>query len=333
MGSGGSYYDRDVTIGAKTSSGFTTFAQNQMSRDYLSKDVLPLDRRLVSTCKSPLIYAFDITGSMDNLPVIIFDKMPMIAGQIVEQKYLDDPLVSLAAVGDVTCDQGPLQVSDFSEIKNLDPWLKKIWREGGGGAQHYESYEYMAYFYARLYDMQGAKTPILLFTGDEAFREAIPESGLRQHFGGQHEDANAFEIFRELKAKFKDNVFLLHRYYRGYGLDTEIVAMWEKALGKGYVIRLPEDGAVADLTLGIVALASGKRTLKQYLKDIRERPLEMAGVKYKPQSEERIDAVEKALTPLEEALGKKNKKSGDQQAPQKSVKPPKSSPKAGGLKI
>ncbi len=302
MGGGGSYYDRDVDTSRKTLSGYTAFAQEQMSRTSLSKELLPRDKRLVSNCRNPLVYAFDITGSMGNLPVIIFDKMPMIAGQIVEQKYLDDSQVSLAAVGDVIGDEAPLQICDFSAIKQLDPWLKKIWREGNGGGQHFESYEFIAYFYARLYDMQNSEVPIFLFTGDESFREKIYGSKLQFYFGGEQEDVDSFSIFHELKDKFKGNVFLLHRYYRAYGLDTEIVAQWEKALGKGFVIKLPDDKAVADLTLGILALASGKKTLAQYVQDIKKRPLEMGEVKYEPQGEERIKLVTTALEPLERVL-------------------------------
>lgn len=334
MGGSGSYYDRDVNISSRRSaSGVSTFAQEQMSRSELSADLLPFGRKLVSTCQNPLVYAFDVTGSMGTLPKLIFDKMPMIAGQIVEQKYLPDPQVSLAAVGDVTSDYGPLQVCDFVAIRNLDPLLKKIWIEEGGGGQHYESYEFIAYFYARFYDMQNAILPILLFTGDESFRKQLPGTELKKRFGGQHEGANAEAIFTELKAKFKENVFLLHRYYSSYGMDPEIVSQWEGALGKGYVIILPEDPAIADVTLGIVALVSGKRTLKEYAEDMKNRPLEMGGKKYKPQSEERIKMVVGALEPLEEMLRSRRETAGEKSPkPGNTPNQPKKA-KKGGLKI
>lgn len=331
MGGGGSYYDRDVSTLAKSSAGFTAYAQGEMSRSDLNIELLPRNRRLRSSCKSPLAYCFDITGSMKNLPVIIFDKMPMIAGQIVEQKYLTDVCISLSGIGDVTSDQGPLQVCDFSPVKGLDSWLKKIWREGQGGGQHYESYEFMAYYYARLYDMEKAGTPIFLFTGDESFRETMSGASLRACFGGEHQDVDSFQIFNELKAKFKGNVFLLHRYYDQYALDAEIVEQWGKALGKGYVVKLPDDKAVADMTLGIIALASGKRNLAGYIKDIRNRPTEMAGVKYKPQSEERINKVTAALKPLEEVLKAKGR--GKKSRSDSSKVDSRNSQKKGGLKI
>ncbi|MBI2676507.1 MAG: hypothetical protein HYX21_00930 [Candidatus Yanofskybacteria bacterium] len=333
MGSSGAYYDRDVSVVSKLSSGVSTFAQEQMSRSVLSNDLLPFERKLVSAHRNPLVYVYDVTGSMGTLPKLIYDKMPMIAGQIVEQKYLEDPDVSLAAVGDVTSDRGPLQVCDFSVIKSLDPWLQKIWIEGGGGGQHFESYEFMAYFYARCCDMPNAQLPILLFTGDEGFREQLLGSELKKRFGGQHENINTSVIFAELKAKFMDNVFLLHRYYNNYGLDSEIVAQWEKVLGKNYVIKLPDDTAIADLTLGILALVSGKRTLSGYVEDMKNRPLEMGGKKYKPQTQERINQVTEALKPLETMLKEKNvqKKKDGPVNPAQSQK--NTSKKGGGLKV
>jgi len=295
MGGGGSYYDRDVTIGARIRGGYTATAQQILSRTNVDSSVLPLNRKLISTCKSPVVYAFDVTGSMDNLPKIICDKMPMIAGQLVEQKYLDDPMVSLAAVGDVTSDQAPLQMGDFAQIRELDDWLQKLYLEGGGGDKHFESYEFTAYYYARLYDMQDAKTPIFLFTGDEAFRDRLPAKSLQEHFGGQHTDVDAAVVFDELKQKFQRNVFLIHRFYRGYGLDKEIVAQWEDVLGKARVIKLKSDLAIADVTLGIFALAGGLRTLDEYIEDVKNRPLEMEGKKYEPQSPERLAEVRTCL--------------------------------------
>lgn len=296
MGGGGSYYDRDVTASSRrTDRGFSDIAGQKMSRREIDAAILPKARRIVSTSKSPLAYAFDDTGSMKNLPKIIWDKWPMMAGQIVMQKYLKDPSVSLAAIGDVTCDKAPLQICDFASIRDLDGWLEKLWLEGGGGGQHFESYEFVAYYYARLYEMQNAETPILIFTGDEAFRDRMSADELRKHFGGQHQDVDAKTIFAELKEKFQGNVFLIHRFYDGFGLDPEIVSMWEDVLGKECVIRLKSDLAIADVTLGVIAIASGARTLAGYIKDIKNRPLEMGGVKYEPQGDERIEEVRSTL--------------------------------------
>lgn len=295
MGGGGAYYDRDTRDNYKrNSSGVSQAAETRMARRSIDAALLPSQRRIVSNSKSPVGYAFDVTGSMDNLPKIIYDKMPLLAGQIVENKYLSDPAFSLAAVGDVASDTAPIQVAEFSEIRQLDNWLERLWLEEGGGGQAEESYEFTAYFYARYCEMPNAVTPFFLFTGDEAFRETLYANELRQHFGGEHRNIGAAEVFEELKKKFKGNVFLVHRRYPGNrnGIsDPVIVKRWQSVLGPERVIILPSDQAIADVTLGVFALMTGARTLEEYLEDMITKR-EVA------QTKERIAEVREALLPL-----------------------------------
>ena len=297
MGGGGGYYDRDVTDRSRRmASGFSDIAEQKMSRARVDRAVLPFNRKLTCAAINPVVYAFDVTGSMGKLPKIIYDKMPMVAGQVVEQGYLEDPKISLSAVGDVLSDQAPLQVCDFTAIRNLDEWLQRIWLEGNGGGQAQESYELIAYFYARMCEIPNAQTPIFLFTGDEGFRFSLPAATIREYFGAEGESTNAKVIFEELKNKFKGNVFLIHRRYKEVQ-DRGIVEQWENMLGKEKVIKLGSDLAIADVTLGLIAIISGKRALEEYLQDMRTRK-NLATGELEPQSEERIAEVRESLAPL-----------------------------------
>jgi hypothetical protein len=222
---------------------------------------------------------------------------------VVARKYLPDAQMSLSAVGDITSDRAPLQMADFSALRNLDRYFKKIYFEGNGGGQHMESYEVAAYFYAYLCDIPKAENPICLITGDEGFREELYADDLNEHFGGEHTDTTATKVFADLSEQFKGNTFLIHRYYDQGGKDASIVSDWRRVLGKDRVILMPRgtegDLAIGDITLGVYAIVSGARTLKQYLEDMRTRPLDLGeGVEYEPQSAERIRQVEKALQPL-----------------------------------
>src|SRR3989344_2256658 len=124
MGGGGSYYDRDVTVGGTRSSrGYSDFAEETMDRSSVNAAVLPKNRRIKSTNKSPLVLAVDGTGSMGTLPKIFVDKTPMVAGQLAMNKYLDDPAMRVAVVGDVVSDRGPIQIADFVEMRKLDDSL------------------------------------------------------------------------------------------------------------------------------------------------------------------------------------------------------------------
>lgn len=290
MGGGGTYYDRDTTDGyQKNSRGVSAAAEKVMDRSKIDKGLLPKGRRLRCNALSPIIYGFDVTGSMGNLPMIIFDKMPMIAGQIAENDYLDDPQVSLSAVGDIQYDSAPLQMGDFSKLRNLDDWLKRIWLESGGGGNGCESYEYLAYYYARYCDIPKAKTPFFLITCDEDFKDTLYESDLVSHFGGEHETIETKKVFAELLKKFNGNVFVIRR---SYGDDERITRHWESVLGKGKVIQLGSDESIADVTLGLFAVRTGSRTLEEFLKDIKTK-------RKVPQTDERVAEVREALKDVE----------------------------------
>lgn len=242
---------------------------------------------------------------MGNLPKITYDKWPGIVGQIVARKYLPDPQMSIAATGDIRSDRSPLQMADFSALRSLDKWLKRVHFEGNGGGQGSESYAMTAYFYAYRCELPKAENPIYLVTGDEAFVEDLLVDDLKEHFGGECQNTTAKKVFADLLAKFKGNVFLIHRRYDGSGSEgwtnTKIVNQWERAIGQERIIHLPEDLAIGDITLGVYAIVSGTRTLKQYLEDMRTRPLDLGeGIKYEPQSDERIKQVDEALQPLKD---------------------------------
>jgi len=298
MGGGGSYYDRDVTDSSQRSSaGYSDLAETKMSRSGANPALLPKDRRLRTDCQGPIVYAFDVTGSMGTLPKIIYDKMPLIAGQVSELGYVPDPALCLAAVGDAVCDSAPAQVGDFVPLRTLDEWLERLWLEGGGGGQAVESYELMAYFFATRCEIPEAKTPVFLITGDEGFRERLYRNELTALFGGEHQDASADEVFARLRKRFSDNVFLIHRKYGSDRENDEITAQWQRVLGKERVVPLGEDLAVGDVTLGLLALVGGQRTLEEYLDDMKTK-------RWEPQTDERVDQVRSYLAGLAALLGR-----------------------------
>lgn len=288
MGGGGSYYDRDTTDGyTKTARGYSADAEQLMSRSEADAGMLPTGRTITSTAQSPIVSTYDVTGSVDNLPMIITDKMPLIAGQIVQNCYLDDPEIALGAIGDPECDRASIQIGDFIKLRESDAMLKRIWRENGGGGNSVEGYEFMAYFLAKYCEMPNAVTPFCLFTADEGVRDKLDKGLLQKVFGGQHATVTTKKVFEELDAKFMGNVFMIHRYYRGG--DAEAVASFTRAgFADERIIRLPSDTAISDLTLGLIAVMSGSRTLNEYLSDMTDK-------RDKAQTQERIDEVGAAL--------------------------------------
>lgn len=321
MGGGGSYYDRDTY---RTAGTYSRKSESEMSRSRMDKAMDPKDKTVATESESPLVLIFDVTGSMDYAPKVVMDKAPLIAGQLSIHGYLGKkPDLLIAAVGDANCDNAPYQVGDFVRVRSADGWFKRVWREGGGGGGARESYEGMAYFFANRCEMPAAKTPICIFFADEGFYEDLSSSDLKSHFGGQHGKTTAVKAFAELRKKFNDNVFLVHRRYSSDSSDAWIVQQWQNVLGPERVIMAErEDKAVADLILGIVAVMSGSRTLDEYCEDMRQRTNADTG-KSEPQSPERIAFVRKALQPITALAPEKTRRPAAKAAgPKKAARKP-----------
>ena len=213
----------------------------------------------------------------------------MFYGQIMMQNYLSDPAISFCAIGDVAYDKAPLQITDFGQGLQLDQTLSKIFLEGGGGNNLYESYELAAYFYANHCEMPKGELPYFFITGDEHFYENITQFALSKVFNihtDKHEHMKkipSLEIWSLLKTKF--NVFHLHKPFKKKNEDPNIIKEWEEVLGCERILKMHTPKACIDVMLGAIALTSGTRTLEEYIKDMKTRE----------QTEERISEVVEAL--------------------------------------
>lgn len=111
---GGLSYDRDVYSSGSnySSSGFhsSSLADHAFKTSdvrALDPKLLPLNRHLECTTKNAIVIALDVTGSMGDSAKLLYDKLPMLWGQLEQQGYLKDFSISFAAVGDCTCDGAP----------------------------------------------------------------------------------------------------------------------------------------------------------------------------------------------------------------------------------
>ncbi|MFC1639012.1 hypothetical protein ACFL26_01945 [Patescibacteria group bacterium] len=290
MGGGGTYYDRDVTPTRRRQT-VSRFAEEVTSRRTLDAAVNPKNRKIVVEAANPFAYDFDNTGSMQRLPQVIVDKMPMICGQAVELELFEDPRISIGTFGDaITSEPAPVQAGDYALMRNADDWFKRLWLYGGGGANHRESYELMMYQRAYLNEFKGAVLPVYIITGDEGFREEIPQADLDRLFGRKyrrHEATTAEQVFADLEVKFNGNVFIVRRRYSH---ENDVMRQWVGLMGRGRIAVLSDDKSVGDVSLGVLALATGKYTLDQYVDSMRERE----------QTADRISRVRDSLAPVAE---------------------------------
>lgn len=266
---GGDYYDRDVI--SNVNADFSTVS----STKFTSKEIHPsLDPKkyceefLTCNTSNPIVFALDVTGSMGNWSKIIYDKLPMFYGQIMMKGYLENPSISFCAVGDYKYDSCPLQVSEFGQNKEIDQLISKIYLEGGGGNPFHESYELAAFFYLNCCNLNNSELPFFFFTGDELFYDQISKTTIENIIGVKSNTLDSYEVMKNLKEKY--NVFILKKKYDGKE-EKMITNTWMSVLGEERVLKIDHPKACIDIMLGAIALTSGKRTLEEYIKDMKER--------------------------------------------------------------
>jgi hypothetical protein len=307
---GGSYYDRDTTS-------YPTSTTNTTSNNFNNPVGLQgtlhehLDPKKYSKIgensytqistfsRSPIVFGLDVTGSMGEWVKIIYDKLPMFYGQVIQQKYLEDPSISFCAVGDSDWSIAPLQVSTFSQGLEIDDQIKKLFLEGGGGGNGKESYELLAYFYLNKVNLQNCQFPFLFITGDEIFFEKITSKALKKVLNIDQNDENnennnnneinidleldSVEIFKKLCAKY--NVFHIRKSYSDPKTEKIMAKKWADAIGKERILDVETPKACIDVILGAISLTSGSRNLEGYIEDMKQRG----------QTPDRIKEVTRAL--------------------------------------
>lgn len=222
-------------------------------------------KTISSNSENPVIVGIDVTGSMSEWPGEIFDRLPLLYQTLA--KYKPDLELAFAAIGDATCDNYPLQVTNFArEIGDLEANLKALGAEGGGGGQLTESYELFGYFMLNHCQTPKAKSPFLLIYGDEAFYPQVDQRQVKHLIGDKMESPLESKVmWQGLLQKF--NTFYLQKLYGAGERDhtDEIKGIWAEALTPQRIIELPfevemEGGKVmpgyqraVDIGMGLIA--------------------------------------------------------------------------------
>nr|MDO8085519.1 hypothetical protein [Candidatus Sigynarchaeum springense] len=286
MGGYGSDYDisTDAAVIKKSASSYNIDAGRKYEEP---KKIFPspVNKVLITKAKFPLVIAVDVTGSMREFPKIIFEKLCILYNEVM--LFLPETLkesfeISFAAIGDAYSDQAPVQVTDFASGKELDQNIKSLYPEGGGGGQARETYELIAYFYARhcnLVNPLDHPRPLFIFIGDEGFYAKVNREHVRQHVSTEDKlksDLISEDVFNVLKQKF--NVYILRVLYGNPDDEKDIDAKWRKVLGDKHVIIMKDPKRIVDTIIGIVAtVVDGFDAFKQRI-EVRQTPEQVAQV-------------------------------------------------------
>ena len=294
---GGSYsrsvYSSSSSWSGSSSSGSSSTASRRMSSSSLHSSMKPKGKIITSNSKNPIIIALDVTGSNIELARIVYDKMPMLHGQIEQQGYLDDFDICFMAVGDAYTDDYPLQVTDFAKGIALDSWLEKVVLEGNGGGNGGESYNLAAEYLNQNFKFAPDATPRVFFIADEPIHKTIEHEHFRDYIGSGERSSDAQmskkAVFERLNRKVDDSVFCLNPSNRGYESSIDD---WKKAIPSQNVIKIKDAKEIVDLILGTIALTSQSRDIAAYQVDMKNRG----------QTAQRIASVAGALQNLNDSL-------------------------------
>jgi len=281
---GGSTYSRSVfdsTIGATAAAGGSSFAYDADIRAGTAPVAVhpTLDPKLVAGPTSPyagkvmresrdsdahpnsvaIAVLFDITGSVGRGPRVFIEKLGPLMSLIVKKGYLADPQLLFGAIGDETSDRVPLQIGQFESGNEMDQALSKVYVEGGGGGQHYESYELAMYFMARhtsadCWEKRGQKG-YLFIVGDEMFRAKVSRGAVERLIGDTLEaDIPTSTILEELREHYE--VIWLFPNCSSYYTETITAEPLEATFGQNFV-RLEKIEEIAEVIAAAIGVSQG----------------------------------------------------------------------------
>jgi hypothetical protein len=202
---------------------------------------------------------FDVTGSMGSVPRVLQTKLGSLMRLLIDEQYLLHPQVLFGAVGDAYCDRVPLQIGQFESGLEMDEDLGRIYLEGGGGGQVYETYELALYFMARhtttdCHERRGRKG--YLFTiGDEKPYAQVRRQHVWHYIGDQlRQDIPVEQMVAEVQTRY--DYFHIIPTNTTHGRSPDVQGRWRALLGER-VLLLEDEAAVCETIALAIGLSEG----------------------------------------------------------------------------
>lgn len=220
----------------------------------------------------PIIIAFDETGSMRDVPVLMQKKLAEVFGLLQLKGYVTDPQLAVGAYGDMEIgEKAPLQLSQFESDNRADEALDVVYLEGNGGGNGYESAAGIWFYAAQhtacdAWEKRGKKG--YLFTiGDET------TSGITRKMWKTYVDANyagekdltAQEVADLAKEKWEVFHVVIDNHSARAQKSTQ---HYTTLLGKDRVIALEDENAVAETIAIAIGMCEGTIDLDEGLADL-----------------------------------------------------------------
>lgn len=212
---------------------------------------------------TPVIVALDVTGSMGILAdTIARQGLGTLFTGIIDRKPVSDPHVMFMAVGDVSCDTAPLQVSQFEADNRIVEQLANIYIEGSGGGNGFESYELPWYFAANhtVHDslIKRGKRGYLFTVGDEPIGPGLRKSQLKQFLDdGAERDFSTAECLEAAQRMYDCYHIVIKEGSHARGNLKGVLGAWQPLLGQ-HVVQLDDHTKLAETIVSIIEVGEGR---------------------------------------------------------------------------
>lgn len=152
----------------------------------------------------PVILALDVTGSMGAAAAEVAKKLNTVMTKLFEK--VADVEFLVMGIGDLAYDKAPIQASQFESDVRIAEQLDKIYFEGNGGGNGYESYTAAWYFgtkHTSLDCWKRGEKGIIITMGDEPLNPYLPKRQLSQVTGDSLEsDIETSALYKLANEKF-----------------------------------------------------------------------------------------------------------------------------------
>ena len=180
-------------------------------------------------CTIPVILALDVTGSMGQAAVEVAKDINVVMTRLF--KDVKDIEFMIMGIGDLSCDDAPIQISQFESDIRIAEQMDQVYFEYGGGGNAYESYTaawYMGARHTKLDCLNRGKRGIIITLGDEQLNPYLPKAPLKEATGDNLQgDIETKDLYEEASKKFDIyHIDVDHRRYR----DDMIDGSWRKYL-------------------------------------------------------------------------------------------------------
>ena len=158
----------------------------------------------------PVILALDVTGSMGGSAVKVAQKLNDIMTELYNDPNVQDIEFCIMGIGDLYCDDAPIQISQFESDIRIAEQLDELYFEGGGGGNSYESYTaawYMGVNHCDLDCWKRGQKGIIITMGDELPNPYLPKNGrycgLAEATGDKlQDDVLTEDLYKQVTEKF-----------------------------------------------------------------------------------------------------------------------------------